>query len=112
MAQQLTPLPGELHLNPEIAPQVPTGMPRPFAPGEWIQNHDGSWSSEISVTVTNPAINNGAPTVLPSLWIVNGQAVRVPEDMAASFAMQSGLNFPAFTDIPSAEQFATSRETQ
>jgi hypothetical protein len=101
---------GVLHLNEAIAPKVPNGSPRPFAPGEWVDNPGGSWSSEISVTVTDPQLNGGKPTVIPSLWLVNGKPQRVSEDQAATLAAHSGLNFPAFKDIAAAEKFATDRE--
>lgn len=103
-------LPGILRLNPALAPKVPAGAARPFAPGEWVQNPTGSWSSEITVTVTDPSINGGKATVLPSLWIVNGQAVRVSEDQAAEYAKQSGLTWPSYEDIASAEAASNKRE--
>lgn len=105
-------LSGELHLDPSIAPKVPPGAARPFAPGEAIKNPDGSWSSEISVTVTNPILNAGKPTVIPSLWLVDGNAVQVNEDTAARYAVQSGLKFQSFDTMAAAEKFATDRETK
>lgn len=103
-------LPGQLHLDANLAPQVPAGAPRPFAPGEYLSNPDGSWSSEITVTVTNPDINNGRPTVLPSLWIRNGKPVRVTEDQAVDYANASGLTFPSYKSIAEAERAANGRE--
>lgn len=104
------PLPGQLFLNPKLAPQV-KGNARPFAPGEWLKNPDGGWSSEISVTVTDPSINGGKATILPSLWIVDGKPVRVEEDQAVEYAKQSGLTFNAFDSIEAAEAAANQRET-
>jgi hypothetical protein len=103
-------LPGKLFLNPTLAPKVPAGSPRPFAPGEYVQNPDGSWSSEISVTVTDPKLNNGQPTILPSLWVVNGQPVRVDEDTATAYAIQSGLPWQSYPDLNAAEKAANARE--
>lgn len=104
------PMQGQLFLNPKIAPNVPQGSPRPFAPGEYIRNPNGGWSSEISLTITDPSLNNGAATVVPSLWIVNGQAVRVDEDTAAAYAVQSGLPFKSYSSIDEAEKASIARE--
>lgn len=109
---KLGALPGKLFLDKTIAPQVPAGAPRPFAPGEYVQNPDGSWSSEISVTVTNPKLNGGKATNLPSLWIVNGKPVRVSEDQAAAYALKSGLEWPSFGSIKEADAAASARETK
>jgi hypothetical protein len=102
-----------LHLNPSIAPQVPQGAPRPFAPGEYVDNPNGSWSSEISMTVTHPDLNGGKPTVIPSMWLNNGQPVRARnEDQAVKYAVQSGLKFNSFDTIDQADAFANDREAQ
>jgi hypothetical protein len=103
-------MPGEAHLNPELAPDVPEGAPRPFGPGEYITNPDGSWSNEISVTVEDPALNKGAPTVVPSLWLVNGKPTRVDEDTAARYAAQSGLQFKSYGTQEEAERASEARE--
>lgn len=103
-------LPGKLELNPSLAPKVSPGSPRPFAPGEALQNPDGSWSSEISLTVTNPVLNDGKPTNIPSLWLVNGKPVRVNEDMAAEFAAKSGLKWRSYKTIQEADDAAALRE--
>lgn len=100
-------LPGKLFLNEKLAPQVPNGSPRPFAPGEWLQNPNGSWSSEISVTVQNP---DKSWSVVPSLWLLNGQPVRVEEDQALQYAQQSGLQFQKFKSEDEAEKFSQDRE--
>ena len=107
---KLGPMPGELHLDPAIAPHVPQGAPRPLAPGEYVQNPDGGWSSEISVTVENPALNSGKPTVVPSLWLIGGKPTRVSEDEAAQFAARSGLAFRSFTTEDDADRYSQQRE--
>lgn len=104
------PMPGDLNLNAQLAPKVPEGSPRPFAPGEWVANPNGSWSSEISSTVVNPALNGGKPTIVPTLWIVNGKAVRVDEDTAADYAVKSGLNFRSYGTEDEAEAASIARE--
>lgn len=106
-------LPGSLHLNPSIAPKVAAGAPRPFAPGEYVANPDGSWSSEISMTVVNPELNGGKPTNIPSLWVVNGKAYRAQsEDEAAALAVRSGLSWPAFASVEIADKAASDREAK
>ena len=104
------PMPGQLFLNEKIAPQV-QGDARPLAPGEYIQNPDGGWSSEVTVTVQHPQLNGGKPTVVPSMWVVGGKAVKVSEDQAAELAAKSGLQFPAHPSLEAAEKFATERES-
>jgi hypothetical protein len=103
-------LPGKQHLDPALAPTVPDGAPRPFAPGEWVSNPDGSWSSEISATVEDPALNGGRATVVPALWLVDGKPVRVDEDTAARYAAQSGLQFKSYDTLEQAEQASQTRE--
>lgn len=105
-----TPRPGTLHLDPAIAPKVPQGAPRPFGMGEYVENPDGSTSNEITITVENPKLNGGKPTVLPSLWLVNGKAITVNEDTAARYAAQSGLTFPSFDNMKDADKFTDQRE--
>lgn len=104
-------LPGKMYLDPTLAPTVPSGAARPFAPGEYVRNPDGGWSSEISMTVEHPDMNNGQPTVIPSLWIANGKPYRAAdEDEAVSLAQQSKLPFPSFGSMDAADQFANKRE--
>lgn len=107
------PLPGQAFLNPKIAPQVPAGSARPLAPGEYVKNPQGSWSSEITTTTDPgavPALNGGQPTVIPTLWVINGVPTRVDEDTAAQMAIQSGLKFPSFKTPQEAEAFSQQRE--
>lgn len=100
-------LPGQVFLNPKLAPRVRAGLPRPFAPGEYVQNPNGSWSSEITVTVQNP---DGSWSVVPSLWLDNGKPTRVDEDTAERYAAQSGLPFRKFSSESEAEAFSNRRE--
>ncbi len=107
------PLPGQVFLNPEIAPKVPDGSPRPLAPGEYIKNPDGAWSSEITGTIEqgqHPQLNGGKATIVPTLWIVKGVPTRVDEDTAAAYAVQSGLPFRSFDSNEAAETFSQQRE--
>lgn len=107
------PMQGQLFTNPQISPQVPQGAPRPFAPGEYVKNPDGSWSSEITGTIEQgqyPELNGGRATIVPTLWIVNGVPTRVDEDTAASYAVQSGLPFQSFESNAAAEAYSQQRE--
>jgi hypothetical protein len=108
-----TSLPGALHLNPALAPHVPMGAARPFAPGEFITNPNGSWSSELTTTIgegERPDFNGGKATVLPTLWLVDGKPTRVSEDQAVDLAKQSGLRFRAFESTDAAEKYSIARE--
>lgn len=110
---QVGPLTGQAFLNPQIAPQVPDGSPRPLSPGEYVKNSTGSWSSEITTTTDPgafPNLNGGKPTVIPTLWLINGVPTRVDEDTAAQLAVQSGLPFPGFNTASEAETFSQQRE--
>jgi len=110
MLPGIGPLTGQAFLNPSIAPKVAQGSPRPLAPGEYVKNPDGSWSSEITVTVQDPVLNGGKPSVVPSLWIINGVPTRVSEDQAAAYAAKSGLMFPAYGTAEEAESASQKRE--
>jgi hypothetical protein len=107
---QYGPLPGKVNLNAAIAPKVPEGAPRPFAPGEWVQNPNGSWSSEITGTVSHPELNGGKPTLVPTLWLIDGKPVRVDEDTAAELAVRSGLKFRSYETEQEAEAASIARE--
>lgn len=104
-------LQGKAMLNPALAPKVPEGAPRPFAMAEHVINPDGSVSNEISITVQDKSLNGGKPTLLPSLWVVDGKPTRVNDDQAVQFAKQSGLSFKSFDTPEAAEKFAVDRET-
>jgi len=101
----LGPLPGQLTLNPQIAPQV-QGNARPLAPGEYLRNPDGGWSSEMTYTV--PYGDGWA--VIPGMWIVDGKPVHVDEDQATAYARQTGLNFPTYPDEATATKASEDRE--
>ncbi len=97
------PLPGELHLDPNLPAQ---GVTRPLAPGEYLKNPDGSWSNEMSWTV--PV--KGKPAVVPGLWLINGVPTHVGEDQASELAEHSGLKFPTFATADEADKFSEDRE--
>lgn len=62
------------------------------------KNADGSYSTEVSITVTNPKLNGGKPTNIPSLW----KGKEVDEDTAVKNALASGKKYDSFATIPEA----------
>jgi hypothetical protein len=70
-----------------------------------VQNADGSYSTEISITVTDPRLNGGKPTNIPSLW--GGKVVS--ENQAVQNALASGKTYQSFDTIDSAVAAAKAR---
>lgn len=70
-----------------------------------VRNADGSHSTELSVTVTDPRLNGGAPTNIPSLW----KGVQLADDKAVDAALGSGRAFPKFRTIDEAVGSAKAR---
>ena len=66
------------------------------------QNADGSYSTEVSITVTNPKLNGGKPTNIPSLW----KGVEVDENTAVNNVLASGKKYESFSTIPEAVKAA------
>jgi hypothetical protein len=73
-----------------------------------VHNPDGSISTENSITITDPNINNGLPTNIPSL--VQGRQLNEQEAIEA--AKKSGNQYPSFNSIESAVNAAKSRSAQ
>lgn len=69
------------------------------------QNADGSVSSELSITVTDPRVNNGQPTNIPSLW--KGRVLS--QERAIRATVGSGIKFPAFGSLDEAVGAAQKR---
>jgi len=63
-----------------------------------VKNANGSYSTELSITVTNPKLNGGKPTNIPSLW--KGKVVN--EETAVENALASGAKYDSFSTIPEA----------
>ncbi len=111
-------LAGKMHANDQggLLSSVTGNAPRPFARGEYMDNPDGSWSSEMTYTVNdprygvNPDFNGGRPTVLPGLWIKDGKPYHATEDEAMQMAIASGLHFPSYPNATQAEDVANARE--
>lgn len=73
-----------------------------------LPNLDGSYSTERSVTLTNPRLNGGAPTNVPSIW--NGKRYDPSqEEQIVAEALKSGQQFPSFKSIPEADAAAQQR---
>ena len=77
---------------------APTGRPM-------LDNGDGSVSTELSITVTDPRLNNGQPTNIPTIW--GGR--RLSDEQAINSARASGQTFTAFPSIEAAERAAEYR---
>ena len=69
------------------------------------QNADGSYSTEVSITVTDPRLNGGKPTNIPSLW--GGK--EVDQNTAVKNALASGKTYQAFGSINEAVTSAKTR---
>jgi len=68
-------------------------------------NSDGSYSTEVSITVTDPRLNGGLPTNIPSLW--GGKELN--EYDAVTAALSSGNKYPSFGSIDDAVAAAKAR---
>ena len=86
-------------------------MTRPLKKGEFIQNKGGSKSTERLIGVNDPRINGGKPTLIPSVFVIDGKVKSFSKmsangevipptaeqsDRAADAALASGLEFPSF----------------
>jgi hypothetical protein len=69
------------------------------------KNADGSHSTEVSITVTNPRLNGGKATNIPSLW----EGKEVGEDEAVDRAHKSGRSYRSYNSIDEAVTSAKSR---
>ncbi|MGH1360982.1 MAG: hypothetical protein ACRBC3_19660 [Burkholderiaceae bacterium] len=61
--------------------------------------------SERSITVTNPRLNGGRPTNIPSIW----EGAEHDEDAAVDFALRSGQKFSSFESVDEAINEARNR---
>lgn len=83
--------------------------PRPLKKGESRLNPDRSRSTEILITVTEQGLNQGRPTNIPSLWMIEGKPTEVSQEEAVRLARESGLTFPSFGSIEEAVNAAKER---
>lgn len=74
-----------------------------------LPNEDGSFSTELSITVTNPRLNGGKPTNIPSIWDGRRFDPNTQEDAIVEQALKSGQTFPAFASIDEAVSAARGR---
>ena len=89
--------------------EVGSTLPRPLVPGEFRQNADGSQSTEYTIGVNDKRLNKGRPTVIPSIWMVNGKIVELDQASAREAAVKSGLTFPDFDTHEEGDAFAFER---
>ncbi len=68
-------------------------------------NADGSRSTEVSITVTDPRLNGGQPTNIPSMW----GGVEVDEDEAVSKALATKRPYQSFKTIDEAVSAARAK---
>lgn len=69
------------------------------------RNADGSYSTEVSITVTDPRLNGGKPTNIPSLW--GGK--EVDENTAVANAVKAGKAYQSFETVDEAVAAAQAR---
>lgn len=63
-----------------------------------VQLENGSHMTEYSITVTDPRLNNGRPTNIPSLW----ERKIVDQDTAVDKALKSKKEYKSFDTIEEA----------
>jgi len=83
---------------------------RPLKQGEFVQNPGGSRSTERLIGIDDPRLNQGKPTVIPSMFFHKGKIIqfssvsktgqisvsREQQAGAIDAAVASGLQFPFF----------------
>lgn len=97
-AKRPMPLERLLRQSPTLTAKTHDGLPA-------RQNADGSYSTEVSITVTNPRLNGGKPTNIPSLW--GGK--ELSEEDSVDAALKSGRSFQTFGSIDEAVAAAKAR---
>lgn len=73
-----------------------------------VRNPDGSVSTQELMTVTDPRINGGAPTNIPSIW----DGKRAGDEGAVMAALRSGFSFPRYKTIDAAIRSAIEESEQ
>jgi gas vesicle protein len=74
-----------------------------------LNNGDGTYSTEETITVTHPSMNGGKPTNVPSIW--GGQRYD-NEDEIVDRAIKSGQTFQSYESIPAAVSAAKERSNR
>lgn len=69
------------------------------------KDQSGRFMTERSITVTDPRLNGGRPTNIPSLW----KGKELPQEQAVQNALSSGKQFQSFDTLESAISAAESR---
>lgn len=73
-----------------------------------VENADGTFSSEVSITINDPRINEGKPTNIPSLW----NRKRLDQNAAIEAAVNSGRTFQSFKTLDAAAAAAAVRSEE
>jgi len=82
------------------------------------KNPDGSISTEVTITVTDPRLNNGKPTNIPTLWEgkpLAGSQAQIQESAikkAVDYQKTSGQKWKSFDNIKSAVGYAETKSAQ
>jgi len=90
--------------------------------GGWKNLEDGSVSTELTITVKHPELNQGMPTVIPTLvagqenidGLLSFNITDQHEEIAVKRAIQrqnDGMTWPSFETIPEADKFAEARSS-
>ena len=90
--------------------------------GGWQNNEDGSVSTELTITVNHPELNNGMPTVIPTLvagqddldGLLNFNITEQHEEVAVKRAIErqkDGMTWPSFINMDLANEFAKERSS-
>jgi len=90
--------------NPVENPE-PTGEFLESTGKEIIDNKDGTFSTEQSITVEDMNLNGGKPTNIPTIW--NGE--QMTDEASIDMAIESGESYPSFESISGAEKAAQER---
>jgi hypothetical protein len=86
---------------------------RPLRPGEQMTGAGGVPMTEHTITVSEPELNGGAWTNIPSIWMSGGQPQMVDQEaairMATEYQQRQGWQFPRFRTSDQADQAARLR---
>lgn len=69
---------------------------------QYVKNKDGTISTVRSITVQDPRLNGGKPTLIPTIW----NSFKVSADRAIEKAVRSKKSWPAFDTIEQAAEAA------
>jgi hypothetical protein len=97
--------PGTAFADGGMVKAVPKGLGKIDMSRPIIENSDGTFSTERSITVTDPRLNDGLPTNIPSLW--GGKQLN--QDQSVLEALRSKQVYQSFDTIDAAVAAAKQR---